>query len=149
MNEITITINERNIVFKENTFVKQWVLQLTAAARYFGKGLTEASQFLSRTGSQVTAKRLLDAANAFTEYEVNEIADDDVNDIITFDEGDTWCERKANALSKAITIIEEAVDFAKSVRNTDLASDLTMIQLQLAGEYKTFAREKLDDSVIA
>lgn len=143
----TITINERNITFNEDTFVKQWVLQLTAAARYFGKGLTEVGQFMTRTGSTFTGQRLINAANDFAAYEITKVADDDVNDIITFRDGDTWCERKKAALTKGVELIEEAIDFAKSVQNTDLAADLTMCQLYMEGECKKLSYENNNDVV--
>lgn len=129
MNTITIKLADYTFTFEtEADKLKNWVLNLSAGARLYRRALTEVGQFLESVGCGITGNRCIAAANLFEKAEMFSPATDDVFDVITFDEGQLWCERKLNALKQAADIVDGAEEFASSIGDKQACQLLTTIK---------------------
>lgn len=129
MNTITIKLADYTFTFEtEADKLKNWVLNLSAGARLYRRALTEVGQFLENVGCGITGNKCIAVANLFEKAEMFSPATDDVFDVITFDNGQLWCERKINALKQAVDVVVGAQEFASAICDLQAAKALQDIK---------------------
>lgn len=138
MNTIEIKIADYTFTFMTDADkLKNWVLNLSAGARLYRRALTEVGQFLENVGCDITGEKCIGVANLFEKAEKISPDTDDVFDVITFDNGQLWCERKVNALKQAVDIVEGAEEFASAICDREAAIALHEIKENISMEMLT------------
>ena len=130
----TVEINDKFVVFETPKVVKNWILEMAASAVYCQKTLSESADFLSYSGCRETAENLYYIVNLLQQHIPELPKSDNVINVIDLADGESWVERKLNALDKIIQLVDEAINFCEMVRDVNAVTYLKEVNASLAIE---------------